>query len=178
MSAVQHQSRFSGQISLKKSGSSSAPRNYDKPSENTGENTGEKTGERTGETARVEHPILFQTYFKSVGPRTYAVQVKRASNNNHYIVLTEGRRDEKSGEIRKNRINIFSEDFPAFWNLLSDLAKWVRSHPVPPKVASRQAALWKKRAAQNASPASSGIASKALSALSQPAAESRFSPAD
>ena len=33
-----------------------------------------------GSAAAVEHEILFQKFFKSVGPRTYAAQVKRAKN--------------------------------------------------------------------------------------------------
>src|SRR5437588_9342050 len=40
-----------------------------------------------------EEAILFQTFFKSVGPRTYASQVKRPANGNHFLVLTEGNRD-------------------------------------------------------------------------------------
>ena len=40
--------------------------------------------------ARPEPRILYQTYFKSVGTRTYAAQVKEASNGNHFITLTSG----------------------------------------------------------------------------------------
>ena len=50
-----------------------------------------------GQTAG-EHEIMFQNWFKSVGPRTYAAQVKKAKNGNHFLVLTEGKRDEKTGE--------------------------------------------------------------------------------
>jgi hypothetical protein len=55
-----------------------------------------------------EAKILFQRYFKSVGPRTYAAQVKQAGNGNHFLVLTEGKRDDSSGEVRKTRLFIFS----------------------------------------------------------------------
>ena len=32
-----------------------------------------------------EPTILFQKFFKSVGPRTYAAQVKEAANGNHFV---------------------------------------------------------------------------------------------
>src|SRR5437016_196526 len=56
-----------------------------------------------------EPEILFQKYFKSVGPRTYAAQIKKASNGNHFIVLTEGKRDDKSDQVRKTKLFVFSE---------------------------------------------------------------------
>ena len=50
-----------------------------------------------------EPKILFQTYFKSVGPRTYAAQLKEAGNGNHFLVLTEGKRDDASGDVKRTR---------------------------------------------------------------------------
>ena len=45
-----------------------------------------------------EHEILFQQFFKSANPqRTYAAQLKRASNGNHYLVLTEGSSSDGKG---------------------------------------------------------------------------------
>ena len=57
-----------------------------------------------------EPKILFQKFFKSIGPRTYAAQVKEAGNGNHFLVLTEGRRDEKTGEVRKTRLRRVLQD--------------------------------------------------------------------
>src|SRR3989442_16041652 len=91
-----------------------------------------------------EPKILFQKFFKSVGTRTYAAQVKEAGNGNHFIVLTEGRRDEKTGEVRKTRVLIFSEDFEQFFKLVAETTKFVREHPVPPDVAKRQQKYWQK----------------------------------
>src|SRR5215210_2278913 len=66
-----------------------------------------------------QHEILFQNYFKSVNPqRTYAAQVKKAGNGNHYVVFTEGRREDATGEVRKTRIFVYSEDFIAFFKML------------------------------------------------------------
>src|SRR4051812_35560996 len=44
---------------------------------------------KSAPAAKPEQEILFQNYFKSVGPRTYAAQVKKAGNGNHFLVLTE-----------------------------------------------------------------------------------------
>lgn len=89
-----------------------------------------------------DHPILFQQYFKSVGPRTYALQVKKATNDNHYLVLTEGRRDKQSGEVRKMRINLFSEDFDAFFDLLRQAEAFIKAHPLSPEFMKKRKQFW------------------------------------
>ena len=61
-----------------------------------------------------EPKILFQKFFHSVGPRTYAAQVKELPNRNHLLVLTEGKRDRETGEVRKTRLFVYGEDFSAF----------------------------------------------------------------
>lgn len=91
-----------------------------------------------------EPEILFQQYFKSVGPRTYAAQVKRAANGNHFLVLTEGKRDEKTNELRKSRLFIYSEDFSAFFKLMKASAEFVKANPVPKDVAEKRAKVWAK----------------------------------
>src|SRR4051794_27060736 len=98
--------------------------------------------------ADAEHEILFQQYFKSVGPRTYAAQVKRAGNGNHYLVLTEGKRDEKTGEVRKTRLFVYSEDFVEFFKLMKGLAEFVKAHPVPEEVRKKRDRFWAKQAAE------------------------------
>jgi hypothetical protein len=95
-----------------------------------------------------EPKILFQSYFKSKGPRTYAAQVKEAGNGNHFILLTEGKRDKKTDELKKMSIILFSEDFREFFKLLASVDQFVQKNPVPPEVANRQAAIWRKRSAE------------------------------
>src|SRR5881392_109838 len=56
-----------------------------------------------------EPKILFQKYFKSVGPRTYAAQLKEAGNGNHFLVLTEGKRDPETNEVKKLKLFVYSE---------------------------------------------------------------------
>lgn len=97
-----------------------------------------------------EAPILFQDYFKSAGPRTYAAQVKRARNDNHFILLTEGKRDDKTGEVRKTKLLVFSEDFEAFFRMMNQVASYVRSNPVPAQIAQRQKRRWEAKDASGA----------------------------
>lgn len=91
-----------------------------------------------------EADVLFQKYFKSVGPRTYAAQIKRAGNGNHFLVLTEGKRDESSGEVRKTRLFLFSEDFVPFFRMLHETAQFIKANPVPDDVRKRQERRWAK----------------------------------
>lgn len=94
-----------------------------------------------------EPKILFQSYFKSVGPRTYAAQVKEAGNGNHFLVLTEGKRDAGSDDLRKTRLFIFSEDFVHFFKLLKDTAEFIKANPIPAKVKQQRDRFWSKQAA-------------------------------
>jgi hypothetical protein len=92
-----------------------------------------------------EPVILFQEFFKSVGPRTYVAQVKRAANGNHFLVLTEGKRDEKTNELRKSRLFIYSEDFVAFYKLMKASAEFVKANPVPNEVKAKRDKVWAKQ---------------------------------
>ena len=96
---------------------------------------------------KAEPKILFQTYFKSVGPRTYAAQVKEAGNGNHFLVLTEGKRDDASGDVKKTRLFVFSEDFAEFFKLMKQTAEFIKANPVPPKVKQRREKFWAKQSA-------------------------------
>ena len=95
---------------------------------------------------KAEPKILFQSYFRSVGPRTYAAQVKEAGNGNHFLVLTEGKRDEGSEDVRKTRLFIFSEDFAEFFKLMKQTAEFIKANPVPAKVKQKREKFWAKHA--------------------------------
>src|SRR5687768_18530058 len=97
--------------------------------------------------AKPEPVILFQNYFKSVGPRTYAAQVKEAGNGNHFLVLTEGKRDDASGDVKKTRLFVFSEDFAEFFKLMKQTAEFIKANPVSPKVKQRREKFWAKQSA-------------------------------
>jgi hypothetical protein len=92
-----------------------------------------------------DHEILFQTWFKSVGPRTYATQVKVARNGNHYVAITEGRRDEKTGEVRKNRVFVYSEDFVEFFKMLHEAAVFIRENPMSADMKEKRDRYWSKQ---------------------------------
>lgn len=86
---------------------------------------------------------LFQAYFKSIGPRRYAAQLQRASNGNHYLVLTESKPDKETKELRRTKLYIYSEDFDAFFNLMRHAFHGTKEHPVPANIAAKQQAYWK-----------------------------------
>jgi hypothetical protein len=92
-----------------------------------------------------EPKILFQQFFKSVGPRTYAAQVKEAGNGNHFLVLTEGKRDEKTGDLRKSCVYVYSEDFVAFFQLVKEMSLFIKANPLPPEVKARRDRFWSKQ---------------------------------
>jgi len=101
-----------------------------------------------------DHEILFQQYFKSANPqRTYAAQLKKASNGNHYLVLTEGKRDDATGEVRKTRLFIYSEDFKEYFSLLQATAQFIRANPVPDAVKAKRDKFWAKKSAETPAPA-------------------------
>lgn len=94
---------------------------------------------------KAEHEILFQQYFKSVNPaKTYAVQLKRAGNGNHYLVLTEGKRDDSTGDVRKTRVFVYSEDFKEYFKMLQAAAVFIRANPVPDAVKNKRQQFWAK----------------------------------
>jgi hypothetical protein len=103
-----------------------------------------------------EPKIIFQKFFRSVGPRTYASQVKELANGNHLLVLTEGKRDEATGEVRKTRLFIYGEDFTAFFRLLHETAAFIRANPLPEEVRERRNRFWAKKAKESRSERSSG----------------------
>ena len=82
--------------------------------------------------------------------KTYAAQLKRANNGNHYLVLTEGKRDNTSGDVWKTRLFIYSEDFGEFFKLLQATAVFIRANPVPDEVKKKRTRFWAKKTAESA----------------------------
>jgi hypothetical protein len=149
----------------RKAPSPGAPRFFQRPA------AGNRPRPRTGGAAaeKAEHEILFQTYFKSVGPRTYAAQIKKASNENQYLVLTEGKRDEKTGEVRKARLFVYSEDFIAFFRMLQETSLFIKANPLPEEVKQRRDRFWaKKQGERTAAPAASPAPGAAAAPTAKP----------
>src|SRR4051812_5463832 len=111
---------------------------------------GTPNGRHAANGAKTEAKILFQSYFKSVGPRTYAAQLKEAGNGNHFLVLTEGKRDDAKGDVKKTRLFVFSEDFVAFFKLMKESAEFIKANPVSDQVKQRREKHWAKQTAKSA----------------------------
>ena len=94
-----------------------------------------------------EPKILFQKFFKSVGPRTYVAQVKETANGNHFLVLTEGKRDEKTNELRKSRLFLYSEDFVEFFKMMHETATYIKANPISAAVKAKRDKVWAKKKA-------------------------------
>ena len=77
--------------------------------------------------------------------RTYAAQIKQARNGNYFLVLTEGKRDPETDEVRKTKILVFSEDFKEFFHLLTDAVAFLREHPMPDEIKQKRERFWAKR---------------------------------
>jgi hypothetical protein len=116
------------------------------PASRSGRAAGPRLSDNAPNKSKPEPKILFQKFFKSVGPRTYAAQVKEAGNGNHFIVLTEGKRTEGSDEVKKTRLFLFSEDFDNFFAMLREMADFVKAHPLPRQVRERREKFWKRDA--------------------------------
>jgi hypothetical protein len=96
-----------------------------------------------------EPKILFQKFFHSVGFRTYASQVKELPNGNHVLVLTEGKRDRDTGEVRKTRLFIYGEDFTAFFRLLHETATFIPANPLSEEIRQKRSKFWAKKNREN-----------------------------
>jgi len=96
-----------------------------------------------------EPKILFQKFFHSVGPRTYAAQVKELPNRNHLLVLTEGKRDRETGEVRKTQLFVYGEDFSAFFRLLHETAGFIRANPLSEEIRRKRGKFWAKKNREN-----------------------------
>jgi len=111
-----------------------------------GAGNGSVNGNRYGKSQPKPEPkILFQKFFRSVGPRTYAAQVKELANGNHLLVLTEGKRDAETGEVRKTRVFVYGEDFSAFFKLLHETAGFIRANPLSEEVREKRSRFWAKK---------------------------------
>ena len=98
-----------------------------------------------GPGSKPQAEILFQKYFKSVGPRTYAAQIKEIANGNHLLVLTEGKRDEQTNEVRKTRLFVYAEDFPEMFKMLDDARAYIEAHPVSKAAQAKRQKFWERQ---------------------------------
>jgi hypothetical protein len=103
--------------------------------------------------AAKEPKILFQKYFKSIGTRTYAAHVKENEKGNQFLVLTEGKRDPSSGDVKKTRVFIYSEDFAQYFRMLHETAQFIKAHPVSEEMKLKRQRYWARKEAEQAAAA-------------------------
>jgi hypothetical protein len=100
--------------------------------------------------AAKEPKILFQKHFKSIGTRTYAAQVKENDKANQFLVLTETKRDAATGEIKKTKVFVYSEDFAQYFRMLHETAQFIKGHPVSDEVKLKRQRYWARKEAEAA----------------------------
>lgn len=108
---------------------------------------------RAAGAAAKEPKILFQKGFKSIGTRTYAAHLKENDKGNQFLVLTEGKRDPVSGEVKKTKVFIYSEDFAQYFRMLHETAQFIKAHPVPEEVKLKRQRYWARKEAEQAAAA-------------------------
>jgi len=102
---------------------------------------------------KAEPKILFQKLFKSVGPRTYSAHVKECPSGNQFLVLTEAKRDADTGEMKKSKVFVYSEDFAAYFRMLHETAQFIKTHPVSEAIKMKRMRHWAKKEAEAATAA-------------------------
>ena len=102
---------------------------------------------------KAEPKIIHQAFFKSIGPRTYAAQIKEIANGNHLLVLTEGKRDEQTNEVRKTRLFVYAEDFPEMFRMLDQARAFIDAHPVSKAAQEKRQKFWDRHNQSQPAPA-------------------------
>ena len=107
-----------------------------------------------GAAAAAKEPkVLFQKYFKSIGTRSYAAHLKDHDKGNPFLVLTESKRDPATGETKKTKVFVYSEDFAQYFRMLHETAQFIKAHPVPEEVKLKRQRYWARKEAEQAAAA-------------------------
>jgi hypothetical protein len=67
--------------------------------------------------------------FDSIGPRKYAVQIRKASNGNPCLKIVEGV-PQGDGTFRKFNLTIWSEDFERLFAVLDEVRAYMAEHNI------------------------------------------------
>ena len=124
------------------------------PARNGGAASTSSASSRHQAAASAKEPkILFQKYFKSIGTRTYAAHLKENDKGNQFLVLTEGKRDPETGEVKKTKVFVYSEDFAQYFRMLHETAQFIKAHPVSEEVKLKRQRYWARKEAEQAAAA-------------------------
>ena len=112
------------------------------------------TSRQSAAAAAAKEPkILFQKYFKSIGTRTYAAHLKENDKGNQFLVLTESKRDPATGETKKTKVFVYSEDFAQYFRMLHETAQFIKAHPVSEEMKLKRQRYWARKEAEQAAAA-------------------------
>ena len=103
--------------------------------------------------AAKEPKVLFQKYFKAVGTRSYAAHLKENDKGNQFLVLTESKRDPATGETKKTKVFVYSEDFAQYFRMLHETAQFIKAHPVSEEMKLKRQRYWARKEAEQAAAA-------------------------
>ncbi len=90
---------------------------------------GSRGGSRGNGTPRKQPQTLKTWVFDSVGPRKYAIQVRKAGNGNPSIRIVEGN-PQDDGTYRKFNITVWSEDFEQFFEQMDELRAYLKENDI------------------------------------------------
>ena len=63
------------------------------------------------------------------------------------------KRDPASGEVKKTKVFVYSEDFAQYFRMLHETAQFIKAHPVSQEIKMRRMRYWAKKEAEQATAA-------------------------
>ena len=138
------------------------------PSRNGTPPASRRQSHATAAAGAKEPKILFQKYFKSIGTRAYAAHLKENDKGNQFLVLTESKRDPSTGETKKTKVFVYSEDFAQYFRMLHETAQFIKAHPVSEEMKLKRQRYWARKEAEQAAAARLGPAARIAAAPATP----------
>lgn len=91
-----------------------------------------RKGARDGKARPKAPPQIVKTWlFDSIGPRKYAVQIKKAANGNPFMLIVEGVPSTNGdGTFRRFSVNLWSEDFARFFGVLDEVRAYMAANNI------------------------------------------------
>jgi hypothetical protein len=131
---------------------------------------------RNAPADKSEPRVLFQKFFKSISRRHYAAKIKETPDGNQFLVLTDERMDQETGELKKSKVTIHSEDFMHYFRMLHDTAQFIKTHPVSEDLKMKRMRHWAKKEAEQV--AAARLAAEAAAAKpARPVKPTKVAPA-
>ena len=93
--------------------------------------TGPRNGFKANAAGRERKPpqVIKTWAFDSVGPRKYALQIRRAANGNPCLKIVEGV-PQPDGTFRRFELTFWSEDFPRLFQTLEEVRAYMQANNI------------------------------------------------